>query len=341
MTGLAFGMLANNPFFGGCFGFGMYPTYNRVDFGGFANPFPSVFSGVGYYGGVSAQLPPTTFANQNFPIVDFSWIGQTVWDTYTNPDSEYNKQLMNYFEQINKQYEENQKKSNNNNNNYSFLMPFYQAQMMVNPWQFIQIPGITSNNTNKSVDLEPDIKDSETKKENNSVISYDAQKLKNKWSKKQPQLPDKFYSRVVEISQKVKCNPEHLMAVMNLETRKTFSTSEKNPNSSATGLIQFTYDTAIGLGTTIDKLKAMTPVEQLDYVEKYLVENKKSAGYKDNETLDKGTLYSLVFLPGRSKRKVLTSKGEKYYEQNKILDYNKDGNITKADLAKKLNEFMA
>ena len=85
----------------------------------------------------------------------------------------------------------------------------------------------------------------------------------------------------------------------------------------------------------------MTPVEQLDYVEKYLVANKASAGYKDNETLDRGTLYSLVFLPGRSKRAVLTTKGENFYEQNRILDYNKDGNITKADLNSVITDSIA
>jgi hypothetical protein len=130
------------------------------------------------------------------------------------------------------------------------------------------------------------------------------------------------------------------MGVMWFESGKTFSPSKTN-HIGAVGLIQFMPDTARTLGTTSEKLKAMSAMEQLEYVEQYLVANKKAAGYRDNETLDRGTLYSLVFLPGRSKRTVLTSKGENYYEQNSKLDYNKDGKITKADLNSVISEHMA
>lgn len=355
MAGMTFGLMANNPFFGGCFGFGMYPMYNRVDFGGFANPFPSIFTGVGYYGGGAAQLPPTTFANQNFPTVDFTWVGETVWDTYANPDSEYNKQLRKYYEEINKQYEESQKDSKNKNNNYQFQFPFLQAQAMVNPWQFITIPDVTyTNPAKKSADLEPDVKDSEIQKEseakkvtepkknNNSEISYDAKELKNKWSKEQPQLTDEFYSRVVEISKKVKCSPDDLMALMNLETGRTFSPSEKCGKSSATGLIQFTKATAKTLGTTTDKLKKMSAVEQLDYVEKYLVYWKKTVGFKDDEQLSAGDLYALVAQPANAGKEVLIVAGTDAYKKNKkSWDLNNDKKITKAELADALKPFMA
>jgi len=108
LGGMAFGMLANNPFFGGCCGFGMYPMmYNRVDFGTFANPFPSVFgSGFSFYTG--AMIPPTTFANASFPSVNFTEVGEIIWDTYTNPDSEYNKRMREMY----KQYEKQMKDSN-------------------------------------------------------------------------------------------------------------------------------------------------------------------------------------------------------------------------------------
>ena len=130
------------------------------------------------------------------------------------------------------------------------------------------------------------------------------------------------------------------MAVMWLETAKTFDSSKRN-SIGAVGLIQFMPDTAKLLGTTTAKLRAMSAVEQLDYVEKHLVNCKRDAGYRDNQTLDSGTLYSLVFLPGRSKRVVLTRRGEKYYKKNKGLDYNKDGVITKNDLSSVLNKYMA
>ena len=98
--GMAFGMLANNPFTRGFFGFGLYPMMGCMNFGGFANPFPSIF-GSGFWGSsVSGMIPPTTFANPSFPTVNFSGIGQTIWDTYANPDSEYNKQIRKYYENL-------------------------------------------------------------------------------------------------------------------------------------------------------------------------------------------------------------------------------------------------
>ena len=338
ITGMTFGILANNPFYGCCFGFGMSPMmYNRVDFGGFANPFPSIFSGMGYYSGGAAQLPPTTFANPGFPSVDFTQTGQFLWDSITNPDSDYNKQMREYYEQVNKQYEESKKDSKNNYAN-PFQSPFFMSQVNISPWQFYSDKKAENKNEKpeETEVSEPETKDSETNK-----ISYDAQKLKDNWSKKQPQLTDKFYSRVVEISQKIKCNPEHLMAVMNLETKKTFSTSEKNPKSSATGLIQFTKGTAKDLGTTVKKLAKMTPEEQLDYVEKYLVKWKKDAGFNDSETLSSGDLYALVFQPANAKKDVLVRAGTEEYSKNKLLDVNNDNKITKVDLSEALKPFMA
>ena len=105
-----------------------------------------------------------------------------------------------------------------------------------------------------------------------------------------------------------------------------------NPHGGATGLIQFMPKTAEGLGTSTAALKAMTPLEQLDYVEKFLVQNKKSAGFSSSARLSGGDLYALVFLPGRAKRDVLTTSNEKYYTWNKGLDANKDGQITKTEL---------
>ena len=318
--------------FGGCFGYPM--MYNRVDFGGFANPFPSVFGNMGYSSMV-AQPMPTTFANSSFPSIDFTEAGRTIWDSVLNPDSPYNKAMKDVYEQ----YEKQSKESNSSGMQNNFCYPFQMFNSgYINP--FIQNYYNNKKDVEKKgVVSEPEETDSQ-KKSNNANISYDAAELKSKWSKKK-ELPDAFYEKVINISKKIKCDPNDLMGVMWVETAKTFAASAKNPHGSATGLIQFTSDTAKSLGTTTDELRAMTPVEQLDYVEKYLVANKASAGYKDNETLDRGTLYSLVFLPGRSKRAVLTTKGENFYEQNRILDYNKDGNITKADLNSVITDSIA
>ena len=64
-----------------------------------------------------------------------------------------------------------------------------------------------------------------------------------------------------------------LMSIFHLETATTFSPSADNGRGYS-GLLQFSDDVAIGLGTTRSKLKAMTFIEQMDYVKKYLQKNK-------------------------------------------------------------------
>ena len=122
------------------------------------------------------------------------------------------------------------------------------------------------------------------------------------------------------------------MAVMAFETGRTFSPKVKNPSSSATGLIQFMADTAVGLGTTTAKLATMTALKQLDFVEKYL---KPHTG--DMKTVS--DIYMAVLRPvsvGKPEGEVLFKKGSKAYKVNKGLDINKDGRITKAEAAAKV-----
>ncbi|MGM5631699.1 LysM peptidoglycan-binding domain-containing protein [Apibacter raozihei] len=64
-----------------------------------------------------------------------------------------------------------------------------------------------------------------------------------------------------------------LMAVMHLETVGTFSPSKEN-GKGYVGLIQFHSSTAHSLGTTYEALKKMTFIQQMDFVEKYLKQNK-------------------------------------------------------------------
>lgn len=68
-----------------------------------------------------------------------------------------------------------------------------------------------------------------------------------------------------------------LMAVMHLETDNTFDSSKKGVTKSGTkyvGLVQFSSTTASSLGTSYEALGKMTFVQQMDYVEKYLKQNK-------------------------------------------------------------------
>ena len=143
-----------------------------------------------------------------------------------------------------------------------------------------------------------------------------------------------FLDKVKQIARRINCNYRDLLAVMNGESG--IRSDIQNPNGSATGLIQFTANTARGLGTSVEALKNMTPLEQLDYVEKYIMRAKNRAGM--NGRLSAGDLYALVFLPARANREVLTVAGESYYEHNKATDINGDGKITKTELAQRVKK---
>jgi hypothetical protein len=91
------------------------------------------------------------------------------------------------------------------------------------------------------------------------------------------------------------------------------------------------------LGTTLTALSQMSPIEQLDYVEKYFkhwISVKGLTGKK----LSAGDIYALVYTPAYVNKDVLASSGDKFYNKNKGLDVNKDGKITKSDLAQQLRK---
>ncbi len=76
-----------------------------------------------------------------------------------------------------------------------------------------------------------------------------------------------FLQKVKSVSFMLGIQPGWLMAVMNHES--TFRAAIVNKMSGATGLIQFMPKTAIWLGTSVEALKNMSRVAQLDYVLSY------------------------------------------------------------------------
>lgn len=167
---------------------------------------------------------------------------------------------------------------------------------------------------------------------------YNAPNIKGRTlSRDNSQYGPAFLNRVKEIAKRINCNYRDLLGVMNSESG--INSRAKNPNGSATGLIQFIESTARGLGTSTAALRAMSPIRQLDYVEKFLVANKRAAGFSANQKLSAGELYSLVFLPARAKREVLTQRGEVYYSANRCLDKNGDGKITKSELGNRVHSY--
>lgn len=151
-------------------------------------------------------------------------------------------------------------------------------------------------------------------------------------------LDKKFLNKVKQVAKKLNCNYKDLLAVMNSESG--LRTNNWN-GSTAVGLIQFT-DSAIAelnkrykLNLTKAKIAKMTPIQQLDLTEKLLMLSKKYA-FAPNARLSAADLYAITFLPGRANKEVLCVRGENFYTQNKGLDKNNDGKITKSDLSRHL-----
>lgn len=130
---------------------------------------------------------------------------------------------------------------------------------------------------------------------------------------------ENFLIKVQKIACELGIDANWLMFVMYFESR--LWEQAVNPISGATGLIQFMPRTARSLGTTVEQLKQMTNVEQLDYVLKYLKPHKaKMKSWVD--------VYLAVFYPvaiGKPDTWAITRPI--VAKQNPIFDINKDGKI--------------
>lgn len=152
-----------------------------------------------------------------------------------------------------------------------------------------------------------------------------------------------FTQGVTELAKKYKIPEDYLYAVMGFETGGTYDPAQKNmKDSGATGLIQFMPNTARGLGTSTDQLSKMSRAEQLKYVDKYF----SGKGIEGGSLSD---VYMSVLFPaavGKPDDFVLFGKGAMSgftgiaYEQNKGLDLNKDGSVTKAEASSKVADYL-
>lgn len=144
-------------------------------------------------------------------------------------------------------------------------------------------------------------------------------------------LGDPLFNDIENLANELGMQPEFLFAVINFETGGSFSSSEENQYTKATGLIQFMPNTAKSLGTSIEDLKKMDEQEQLKYVEKYF----KQFNGRNYNSLDR--VYMDVLYPaayGEDLDYVLfTNKIEeckKIYEDNPMDDDN-DGYVIVAE----------
>lgn len=144
-----------------------------------------------------------------------------------------------------------------------------------------------------------------------------------------------FAAGIDRLGAKYGVNPMAILAVMYFETGGTFGADTRNAaGSGATGLIQFMPSTAEALGTTTEALARMSKVEQLVYVEKYFdqFQGKIQGGSVDD-------LYMAVLWPraiGKPEGYALFNQGTTAYEQNRGLDTNGDGQVTKFEAAAKV-----
>lgn len=133
-----------------------------------------------------------------------------------------------------------------------------------------------------------------------------------------------FKRKAILIAKELQIAPDFLMACIAFETGETFSPSIVNKVSGATGLIQFMPTTAVLYGTTTEKLKKMTAVEQLDYVKAYFQRFKGKL--KSLEDVYMAILYPIHV--GKPLTYIAFKKGSVEYRQNNGLDQDGDGKIT-------------
>ena len=137
-----------------------------------------------------------------------------------------------------------------------------------------------------------------------------------------------FVSKLVEISKKLRVNPNWLMLVFWKESK--INPKAVNEDTQASGLIQFIPKTAKGLGTSVQAIQQMSGVEQLDYVYKYF----KPYTGRIKSAQD---LYLVTFFPvamGKDDDFILQTKNlsaNVIASKNPAIDLNKDGEITKGE----------
>jgi hypothetical protein len=150
-----------------------------------------------------------------------------------------------------------------------------------------------------------------------------------------------FLDAVKAIEDRLGVDRDALLRIMKHESG--LNPQARNPWTSATGLIQFMPNTALGLGTTVNLLLLMTGMQQLPYVEKF---------YKSFKGKVKtvGDLYMVTFLPAAvnkpddfvigkkgSKNKIFGLSQNLLYTQNAVFDGDGKGYYTVGDVKKRIN----
>ena len=138
--------------------------------------------------------------------------------------------------------------------------------------------------------------------------------------------------KLEEIAKTHNFSVEDLLNVIKFETANTYETTIKNPNSPATGLIQFypdkgqTYKTINGVKYEMEDIKNMSVLEQLDLVNSYFIENHTIGEHP----------YITVALPGKADSgldDIIATPNDSIAKANPSWT-DKDGNVTKRNILK-------
>lgn len=116
-----------------------------------------------------------------------------------------------------------------------------------------------------------------------------------------------------------------------------FNPKAKNPNSTASGLIQFMEATAKSLGTTTLAIRSMSNIQQLPFIERYLKGQIQSVG-KPKDALD---VYLLIFYPAWVGKPDTALASDAAYRSNSYIDLNKDAKLTKGEFRTWFNKRVA
>ncbi|MEZ4885001.1 MAG: transglycosylase SLT domain-containing protein [Chitinophagales bacterium] len=142
---------------------------------------------------------------------------------------------------------------------------------------------------------------------------------------------DDFEKKVRNISNKLDIHPNWLMAIMHSESKLDASVVNLK-GSGAAGLIQFLPTTAIDMDITVEQMRNLNHVQQLDYVHTYLKGVKETRKVNYNNITD---LYLAILYPaaiGKDVEFVLYRKPSEKYQANSGLDENRDGEISISDI---------
>ncbi len=135
-----------------------------------------------------------------------------------------------------------------------------------------------------------------------------------------------FRVRVIELCKRIGIpDPSWLMACMMFESG--LDPARVNAVSGATGLIQFMPSTARALGTTVEALARMPAYEQLTWVERYL--QPYTGKLKTLTDCYMAILYPIAI--GKPDSAIVFAAPSLVYEQNKTLDTDHDGRVTKLE----------